>query len=51
MDSETSVSTTWRPPPEPMPGLPIHLWAVFRDSRGGVSAEHRELIPAVPSTR
>ena len=51
MDSETSVSTIWRSPPEPTPGLPIHLWAVFRDSRGGVSAEHRELTPAAPSAR
>ena len=45
-DPATTVSTTWRPPPDARPGQPTFLWAVFRDSRGGVSAEHREIIPA-----
>jgi hypothetical protein len=43
-DPETSVSTTWQPPTHPTAGERVHLWAVLRDSRGGASAVHRELV-------
>jgi hypothetical protein len=42
-DPETSVTTTWRPPPQPVSGGRVHLWAVLRDSRGGASAVYQEL--------
>jgi len=44
-DLETSVTTTWLPPPNGTARKRVHLWTVLRDSRGGVSAEHRELAP------